>query len=339
MQPAITQPPAGAPSGPPSARTLLLLGLAGVFVLGAAVIVSLRAAGGLNRDDEHLVRIEALSAAPTVAASAATVPADSTTPGVTRPFLSATDPALEEVVRTVLDGRLDHYSVVVKEMDTGTGMSLSPDRVFYAASLFKLAVMYEAFRQAEAGRIQLSSELTVTGAALAEDLGTLDKVSLAVGDRYSIGRLVELMIVFSDNTASVLLRDALGRENIDQTLRDLGLRSTVIDSPDLPTTAGDMALLSEAIATGRGVGEAARREMRQMLTEQSVRGRIPAGIPAGVPVANKTGTWDDAGHDVAIVYAPSGTYLLTVLSDLTVRDDLIADLSRRIYAYYAGRSR
>ena len=179
----------------------------------------------------------------------------------------------------------------------------------------------------------------MTPEALREDLGTLHKVQLEVGDRLSVGRLVELMMVFSDNTASVLLRDALGRPAIDQTIRSLGLRTTSVSSPDLPTTATDMAILAEAIATGRGVSRAASQDMTQMLRKQSVRGRVPAGLPASVPVANKTGTWENAGHDVAIVYAPFGTYLLVVLSDLTVRDDLIAALSSRVYAYYAERAR
>lgn len=258
-----------------------------------------------------------------------------------RPYqlLTTADPGLERVVRTALGERIEHYSVVVKELDQGTGVAVNADRVFYAASLFKLAVMYEAFRRAESGDLRLSSELTVTPEALREDLGTLTKVQLEVGDRLSVGRLVELMMVFSDNTASVLLRDAFGRPEIDQTIRSLGLRNTSVNSPDLPTTAFDMAVLSEAIATGRGVSKEASQEMTQMMRKQSVRGRIPAGLPVSVPVANKTGTWENAGHDVAIVYAPSGTYLLVVLSDLTVRDDLIADLSSRVYAYYADRAR
>jgi beta-lactamase class A len=199
--------------------------------------------------------------------------------------------------------------------------------------------MYEAFRQAETGQVPLATEVTVTRAALDDDLGTLEKVQLEAGDRLSVARLVELMIVFSDNTASVLLRDTLGREQIDRTLRTLGLSVTSVGSESLPTTALDMAVLAEAIAEGRGVSQSASQEMTRMLSEQSVRGRVPAGVPAGVRVANKTGTWEDIGHDVAIVYAPTGTYLLAVLSDLTVRDDLIAELSGAVYAHYADRGR
>ena len=261
---------------------------------------------------------------------------------VTGPFLSETDPALEQIVRAALGERLDHYAVVVKDLKDlahGSGVAINAERVFYGASLYKLAVMYEAFRQAEAGQMSLSTELTVTPEAVAEDLGTLEKAGIEAGDRLAVDQLIELMIVFSDNTSSVLLRDALGRSRIDQTLRALGLRSTSVGAPDLPTTAADMSVLIEAIATARGVSQGASRRMIELLLQQSVRGRIPAGVPGGVPVANKTGTWEDAGHDVAIVYAPAGTYLLVVMSDLTVRDDLIAALSREVYAYYADRSR
>ena len=61
-----------------------------------------------------------------------------------RPYqlLSTADPALERVVRTALGERIEHYSVVVKELEQGTGVAVNADRTFYAASLFKLAVMY-----------------------------------------------------------------------------------------------------------------------------------------------------------------------------------------------------
>ncbi len=74
--------------------------------------------------------------------------------------------------------------------------------------------------------------------------------------------------------------------------------------------------------------------MEQLLRQQRVRDRIPAGLPADVAVGNKTGNWDTATHDVAIVYAPAGTYLLVVLSEYPHDGSVIAELSRQVYAYY-----
>jgi len=44
----------------------------------------------------------------------------------------------------------------------------------------------------------------------------------------------------------------------------------------------------------------------------------------------------NATHDVAIVYAPSGTYVLAVLSDLPWTSAPILAVSRAVYTYYNG---
>mgnify|MGYP000362651245 CR=1 FL=1 len=78
--------------------------------------------------------------------------------------------------------------------------------------------------------------------------------------------------------------------------------------------------------------------MESLLLRQQIRDRIPQGVPAGVSVGNKTGNWTDATHDVAIVYAPWGTYVLAVLSDRPWTNTPIVELSRQVYQYYATRA-
>lgn len=260
-------------------------------------------------------------------------------PSGTRSLLTVTDADLEGIVHSTLGDDRGHYGVVVKELRTGAGVAINADRTFYAASLFKLAVMYETYRQVTSGELDLDQELTVTPEAAAEDLGTLDFWPFDVGDRVTAGELVNHMVTASDNTSSVVLRDALGRTAIDRSMQALGLRSTSVSSPDLPTSAADMTLLLEAIATGRGVTPRASAAMMELLEQQWVRDRIPAGLPPDVLVGNKTGSWDNASHDVAIVEAPFGAYLLIVLSDLPGDDATIVALSRQVYAYYAARAR
>jgi beta-lactamase class A len=254
------------------------------------------------------------------------------TPGEDRqPPLSAT--MLASAIEDVLGDELDHYGIVVRELQNGTGVTLNSGRVFYAASLFKLAIMHEAFRQREASRLDFLATLTVTEEDLEFDLGTS---AFEIGDEVSIERLIELMIVVSDNTAAIMLLRRLGNYNVDAGLEDLGLTATSVNTEELPTTARDMALLMEAIATGAAVSPAASEEMAFLLLGQRIRNRIPAGVPQGVPVANKTGDWDDAAHDAAIVYAPSVTYVMVVLSDDPYAHSTIVELSRRVYEHYNG---
>lgn len=239
---------------------------------------------------------------------------------------------LESVLEDVLGEEIDQYGIVVRELRSGTGIAINAERVFYAASLFKIAIMHEAFRQREAGRLDFEETLAVTEDAMEFDLGT---VAVDVGDEVSIERLIELMITVSDNTAAIMLLRRLGNHNVDAGLMELGLTTTSVNTEDLPTSAADMAMLIEAIATGRAVSPAASEEMVSLLLAQRVRGRIRAGVPSGVPVAHKTGDWSNAIHDVAIVYAPSITYVLVTLSESPSAYSTVVELSQRVYEHYS----
>ena len=104
------------------------------------------------------------------------------------------------------------------------------------------------------------------------------------------------------------------------------------NTTDLPTTAADMAILMEAISSGRGVSVEARADMRGLLLDQKTRFGIPEGLPARIAVGNKTGTWEGATHDIAFVDAPGGTYVIAILSDKGWDWAPLVRLSRAIYA-------
>ena len=248
---------------------------------------------------------------------AAAAPTDVTEPIIIDVPISGlvADARIAEAIRDALGTDSGHYGVVVKRLRDGRGESLNADREFYAASTFKLAVLLEAERRLSAGTLQLDDRLQLTAEDVTEDLGTLGKLDLAADGSLSIRAALEAMVTVSDNSTAVELLHLLGAGNIDATLAELGLQHTSVNTRDLPTTAGDMALLMEAVVTGKGMSEGARRDARELLLRQETRDGIPAGLPAGVNVGNKTGTWEGATHDVAFVEAPSGTYVITVLSD------------------------
>ena len=54
--------------------------------------------------------------------------------------------------------------------------------------------------------------------------------------------------------------------------------------------------------------------MLSLLHQQTRTWKIPAGIPEGVPTGNKTGELDNCENDAAIVYAPYGPFMLSVMS-------------------------
>jgi beta-lactamase class A len=245
---------------------------------------------------------------------------------------AAPDSELESLILEVLGPRAIHYGVVVEHLERATGAGVNSDKLFEPASLFKLAVMHEVFRQRESGQLRFDEQLTTTARAATWDLGTLWRWGF-IGQRVSIERLLETMITISDNASAIMLADRVGWRRVDQGLQELGMHATRTIPPP-QTTARDMAVLLAAIARSQAVSVEASAEMKALLLRQTIGDRIPAGVPEGVLVGNKTGNLPNATHDVAIVYAPSGAYVLAVLSDLPWTPAPIVAISSAVYAYY-----
>jgi len=246
------------------------------------------------------------------------------------------DPALDALIRTTLSGYEGAYSVVVRNLGDGRSASLNESEVYYAASLFKLALLLEAYRQRDGGEIDFSQVLTLDEEYAGYDLGTLEFLELEVGDTLTLADALRAMIIVSDTPTAVMVQDVVNPWRVDQTLRSLGINDMSVTTYDLPTTARDMALLMEAVAAGEGVTAESRREMLALLLQEWIRGGIPSGVPAGSAVAHKTGNVTNATHDVALVWGPGGPYIIAVLSDRSWDWEPTVAVSRAVWDYFAA---
>ncbi len=250
---------------------------------------------------------------------------------------SVHDANLEALIRQTLGQNAKSYGVVVRNLTTGTEAVVNPDRVFYAASLYKLPILYEVYKLRELGLLDFDREIELTPYYVEQDQGTLSYLDWEEGSIVAVRQALEAMIKVSDNSSAWMLRDLVGWGLIDADMTRLGLKHTTVDSRELTTSARDMAVLLETMARGHTVSATASREMVDLLTQQTVRDRIPALLPSDTRVANKTGNWVDATHDVAIVYSPGATYVITVLSDRSWDPGPIAEVSLAVYNYFQTR--
>lgn len=246
------------------------------------------------------------------------------------------DAALARVVRRAIRGEEEHVAVVVKDLEDGSGFALDAERSFYAASLYKTWVLLEALHQRNAGLVDFDERYVVTD-FYAREYG-LNEGELEACDDVTLGGAVGRMMRVSDNVAANMVLDRLGPGNVNAAIRGLGLSASGFGANgSLPTTAGDMALLLEAIARGAALDRGSSEAMVLFLGSELVNTRIPALLPEGTHVAHKTGSWENATHDAGIVLAPEATYVIVVLTDygfVTDGSELIARLSKAVYDYY-----
>jgi beta-lactamase class A len=247
------------------------------------------------------------------------------------PLALEEDTALRDRLLSILEDDEGAYAFVVKDLSTGKGAAHNPDKIFYAASLFKLFVMYEAFNQQASGSIAWQDELLITPYYDSQGLGIRDT---ALCQELTVSEAMQAMMGISDNAAAVLLQDLVRVPNVNRSLQALGLIDSGLYSAELPATASDVALLLEAIASGEAVSEAASADMLELMASERIDNGLRSGVPSRVKVAHKTGNWSDATHDVGIVFADSGPYVFVAMSATDHETHLIEELSRATYEHF-----
>ena len=115
--------------------------------------------------------------------------------------------------------------VVVFDLTSGERFSFQDDFVFPQGSAIKIPILMEVYKQAGEGRFELIDKLEVGRAQQVGGSGVLKELGDGTSE-LSIRDLCVLMVLVSDNTATNILIDLVGIENVNRTLQLLGFERT-----------------------------------------------------------------------------------------------------------------
>jgi beta-lactamase class A len=232
----------------------------------------------------------------------------------------------------------------VRNLTTGAEASINPHRVFPAASLYKLPIMVEVIRQIRLGRISPEQQIVVQRAHWVGGSGVLQG---RVGESLPVKELLRLLIAESDNIAAMMLLDLTGLNNVNQTMRGLGLEKTRLMDyraqgayngvGPYSTSPADMGLLMDTIGTGRLIDQEASDEALRLLGQKQDSDLLSEALPWNVKVAHKWGEISGARHEAGIVFTPRFQYVIVVMTenvDPRGSPGYIRDLSKVVYEYF-----
>ena len=219
--------------------------------------------------------------------------------------------ALKEELEAEMEKLGGKWSLYLKRLDTGYTIGIHEDEKMIAASLIKLFIAGEFYTLGEQGELDI--------------------------DSYS--NRPDLMISISDNGAANTLIGACTMEKINAFAGENGFLETELNRRMLEwngkenyTSARDCGRMLEMVLDGEYVSGEASERILDDLKNQKRRGKIPAGVPSGIETGNKTGELDSVDNDAAIVWSPSCTYILCIMSsDAGGRIAEIQKLSRMVY--------
>jgi beta-lactamase class A len=260
------------------------------------------------------------------------------------------DRKFEAGLRSVVDGLDGVMGYAVKDIQTGKTFVLNENEVFPQASSIKIAILFEVFKRAEEGslnldeRIDLAPDKKVAGSGVLYYMG-FPSLSLSVRD------LCVLMVVLSDNTATNLLIDRVGLESVNKRLDALGLPATRLrrrmmdlkaaaEGRENVSTPREMMTLLEKIWAGALLKDPLRKDLIDILCiekESPLRSGVLA-VAEDVPVAEKPGELEAVRCDSGIVLLPDRPYLISVMTTYLKRDadgnPAIAAVSRLAFEHF-----
>lgn len=241
-----------------------------------------------------------------------------------------------------INGKVGFY---YKNLVTGEVISYNEKEPMLAASLIKLTVLGEVFREIENGEISEQEVFTTRDEEKVPSCGALNYMD--EGLNVTLKDLYTLMIILSDNYATNILIDRCKIENINDFIKENGLKNTLLkrkmfDSVGASkglenyTSAEDMALLLEKIYNGTLVSKEASAKMLEVLKNQRLNGKIPFFLSSGenkVQIAHKTGEDTNITHDVGIVLGEEPFIICFLGNEVNVPEfeRVMQDLSLEIY--------
>lgn len=228
---------------------------------------------------------------------------------------------LGEAITPFIDAHKGKVAVAVKNLATGEAWSHNADEVMQTASLIKVSIMVEAYRQADAKKIDLGKHVTLSKDDKVQGSGILTS-HFSDGATFPVRDAVRLMMVYSDNTATNLVLDQVGIKNVNETTAKLGLSETRINAkvfkgsttsvdPERTkkyslgsTTANDMVKLLELIHSEKAASPESCKAMIGHMKACTDKDTVVRFLPSGTVVAHKGGATNQVRTNAAIIFVP-----------------------------------
>jgi beta-lactamase class A len=261
-----------------------------------------------------------------------------------------------------LEARVESFrgsvGVYVRHLGSGATASIQADSLFPTASMIKLPLLISLYDHVERGKLELDARLAYDDSLFYGDEDDDDIVNkMRPGETVTLSKLAFFMISISDNTASLWIQGLVTGAEVNRWLTEHGFEGTRVNSRVDgrregwreygwgQTTPREMAELLVMVREGRAVSSKASEEMYRTLTDIYYDDEALSALPPTVQVASKQGAVSASRSEVLLVNAPSGDYVLCVITkgqeDRSWGEGnegyvLLRDLSRIVYGHFEG---
>src|SRR5947209_1119351 len=230
---------------------------------------------------------------------------------------------LESQIQDV-DQHLDGVmGVAIEDLTSGDHFFLHEDEVFAQASSIKITVLANLYLQAQQGKFKVTDLYTVQSSDLVPDSDIMNGLPPGV-TRVTLRDLATMMVAVSDNSATNVLIDRVGMQNVNGMLDSFGLSHTRLrrkmmdleaakEGRENISTPREMMQLLDAIYHGKVLNRESTADFFKTLSTGKAS-FIPRELPPDLKVANKPGELEAVRNDSGIVFVEGRPYVICVMT-------------------------
>jgi beta-lactamase class A len=225
-----------------------------------------------------------------------------------------------------LDGAM---GVAILDLTDGHKYLLHANDVFAQASSIKICVLAELYRQAQQGKLKLTDLYTVNAADLVQDSDIMGGLTPGV-TKITLRDLATMMVAVSDNSATNVLIDRVGMENVNAWLDSLGLTHTRLrrkmmdikaatEGRENISTPAEMMALLETLYRGKVLNKEMTDDFFKVLATHK-DSWIPRDLPDDLKIADKPGALEGVRNDSGVIFVNNRPYVLCVMTTYLRRE-------------------
>jgi beta-lactamase class A len=225
-----------------------------------------------------------------------------------------------------LDGVM---GVAIVDLTDGHKYLLHANDVYPQASSIKICVLAELYRQAEQGKLKLTDLYTVNATDLVQDSDIMGGLTPGV-TQITLRDLATMMVAVSDNSATNVLIDRVGMDNVNaflsaQGLRDTRLRRKMMDlkaaaeGRENVSTPNEMLNLLAALYRGQILNKEMTDDFFKVLSTHK-DSWIPRNLPDDLKIADKPGSLEGVRNDSGVIFVDKRPYVLCVMTTYLHRE-------------------
>jgi beta-lactamase class A len=236
---------------------------------------------------------------------------------------------LEQSVLDVDRGLDGVMGLAIVDLTDGRKYLLHENDVYPQASSIKICVLAELYRQAQQGKLKLTDMYTVNAADLVQDSDIMGGLTPGV-TQITLRDLATMMVAVSDNSATNVLIDRVGMDNVNaflssQGLRDTRLRRKMMDlkaageGRENISTPNEMAKLLQALYQGKILNKEMTDDFFKVLATHK-DSWIPRNLPDDLKIADKPGALEGVRNDSGVIFVDKRPYILCVMTTYLRRE-------------------